>query len=272
MAELGELDDTVVIVTSDNGCPFPRVKGQIYDDDFRLPFAVMWLDRITLGRVVDDLVSFIDIFPTFLDCAGLRFPHTWSAEACSTCSTARGRASSPAIGIECTWAVKGTTWGERMIWDIRFVAPGRIATSMCKTLLQIVGRRAIPKRTTPTATVAQRRAVFVELHEKGVDKYYDFAFAKRPIEELYDIASDLYCIDNLAYDRDLDELKESLWADLESKLVETGDPRILSRGDWFERVEYVGDAQLSWGSTTRKETSEILASIMMLRYIDPLVL
>ena len=42
LEERGELDNTLVVVTSDNGCPFPRVKGQMYDDDFRLPFAAMW--------------------------------------------------------------------------------------------------------------------------------------------------------------------------------------------------------------------------------------
>lgn len=52
LEEIGEQDNTLVVVTSDNGCPFPRVKGQMYDDDFKLPFGVMWGDRIGSGRVV----------------------------------------------------------------------------------------------------------------------------------------------------------------------------------------------------------------------------
>jgi len=40
----GELDNTIVVVTSDNGMPFPRVKGQMYEDDFHLPLAVRWGD------------------------------------------------------------------------------------------------------------------------------------------------------------------------------------------------------------------------------------
>jgi len=38
----GELDRTLIIVTSDNGMPFPRVKGSTYDDANHLPFAVRW--------------------------------------------------------------------------------------------------------------------------------------------------------------------------------------------------------------------------------------
>ena len=39
---IGELDDTLILVTSDHGMPFPRVKGQIYEAGFHLPMAVRW--------------------------------------------------------------------------------------------------------------------------------------------------------------------------------------------------------------------------------------
>ena len=59
----GELDNTMVIVTSDNGMPFPRVKGQAYEYATHLPLAIMWPNGIkSPGRVVDDYVNFID-FP-----------------------------------------------------------------------------------------------------------------------------------------------------------------------------------------------------------------
>jgi uncharacterized sulfatase len=48
----GELENTLIVVTSDNGAPFLRVKGQMYDDDFKLPFAVMWKGKIDPGRRV----------------------------------------------------------------------------------------------------------------------------------------------------------------------------------------------------------------------------
>ena len=40
----GLLEDTLIIVTSDHGMPFPRVKGQIYEDGYHLPLAMRWGD------------------------------------------------------------------------------------------------------------------------------------------------------------------------------------------------------------------------------------
>jgi len=70
LEQRGELDNTIVIVTSDNGMPFPRIKGQIYEYDNHLPLAIMWKNGINdSGRQVTDFVNFIDFAPTILDAA-----------------------------------------------------------------------------------------------------------------------------------------------------------------------------------------------------------
>jgi len=61
-------------VTSDQGMPFPRVKGQIYDEDFHVAFAVRWGDKIKPGRTVTDFINFPDVAPTIMEAAGLK-PH-----------------------------------------------------------------------------------------------------------------------------------------------------------------------------------------------------
>ena len=69
----GELENTLVIVTADNGMPFPRVKGQAYTYSNHMPLAMMWGKGIrNPGRVLDDFVTFIDMAPTFLEIAGIR--------------------------------------------------------------------------------------------------------------------------------------------------------------------------------------------------------
>ncbi|MCA9130990.1 MAG: sulfatase, partial [Planctomycetales bacterium] len=70
----GLLENTLVIATSDHGMPFPRVKGQIYDDGFHIPMAARWGKNIKPGRVVSDFVTFPDLAPTLLQIAGLP-PH-----------------------------------------------------------------------------------------------------------------------------------------------------------------------------------------------------
>ncbi|MDW7656211.1 MAG: sulfatase-like hydrolase/transferase [Bacillota bacterium] len=71
LQQRGELDNTLVMVTSDNGMPFPRVKGQMYEDDFHLPMAACWKNEVAGGRIIDDLISFIDIAPTLLELADM---------------------------------------------------------------------------------------------------------------------------------------------------------------------------------------------------------
>ncbi len=71
LEEMGELDHTLIIVTSDNGMPFPRAKGNAYDAGVRVPMAIRWGDRIPAGWEVHDLISHIDFAPTLLDAADL---------------------------------------------------------------------------------------------------------------------------------------------------------------------------------------------------------
>lgn len=71
LEELGELDNTLVIVTSDNGMPFPRAKGTQYEYAHHMPLAVMWPRGLREpGRREPAYVSFVDIAPTVLEVAG----------------------------------------------------------------------------------------------------------------------------------------------------------------------------------------------------------
>ena len=72
LEQRGELDNTIVIVTSDNGMPFPRLKGQAYEYSNHMPLAIMWGKKIkNPGRLVTDFISFIDFAPTILEVAGI---------------------------------------------------------------------------------------------------------------------------------------------------------------------------------------------------------
>ena len=55
----GELENTIIIVTADNGMPFPRVKGQEYEYSNHMPLAIMWGKGIkNPGRTIYDLYKF----------------------------------------------------------------------------------------------------------------------------------------------------------------------------------------------------------------------
>ena len=74
LKEIDELDNTLVVVTSDNGMAFPRAKANGYEFGIHVPMAVRWGDRIEPGQQTDVLISFVDIAPTFLEVAGVGIP------------------------------------------------------------------------------------------------------------------------------------------------------------------------------------------------------
>lgn len=67
LEEIGELENTIVIVTSDNGMPFPRAKANCYDYGIHVPLAIRYPKEIEGGRISKTLVSFIDLAPTILE-------------------------------------------------------------------------------------------------------------------------------------------------------------------------------------------------------------
>ena len=76
----GLLDNTIVVVTSDHGMPFPRAKASLYDLGSRVPLAIRWPEGIEkAGRVVDSFVNLSDLAPTFLEASGLKPPSMMSA-------------------------------------------------------------------------------------------------------------------------------------------------------------------------------------------------
>jgi N-sulfoglucosamine sulfohydrolase len=66
---------TLVVFFSDNGAPFPREKGTLYDAGTRTPLILSWSPVIPPGAVYRrGLVSLIDLTPTLLELAGVALP------------------------------------------------------------------------------------------------------------------------------------------------------------------------------------------------------
>lgn len=62
---------TLVIFLSDNGAPFPREKGTVYDAGVRTPLIFRWPGVVPVGRRHGGLMSVIDLAPTLLELAGV---------------------------------------------------------------------------------------------------------------------------------------------------------------------------------------------------------
>ncbi|WP_372651300.1 sulfatase [Draconibacterium sp.] len=246
LEEIGELDNTIVIVTADNGMPFPRIKGQVYEYSNHLPLAIMWPKGIkNPGRVVDDFVNFIDFTPTYLELTGL---------------TAEATGMQPVTGKSLTdifYSEKeGTITEER-----NFVLVGKERHDIGRPKDEGYPVRGLIKNGflylhnfktdrwplgnpetgylncdgSPTKTY-----ILDTRRKKGIMEYWQLNFGKRVSEELYDINTDPFCMKNLADSVEFTGLKEKMSNEMKMKLTKQNDPRILGNGDVFDNYEYSG--------------------------------
>jgi len=232
----GLLDRTLVVVTGDNGMPFPRCKTNLYDFGVRLPLAVRWGSEIPKGRTVDDFVSFADYAPTFLEAAGLRPTGDMSGR-----SFLRLLRSSAAGWIDpnrdCVFLGR-----ERHVPTANQGTGGYPMRAIrTKDFLYI--RNFMPERWPagdPEAFVdvdggPTKEYMLLHRGEASVAPLFERAFGRRPAEELYDLADDPYQMRNVAFEPKHGKVKEQISARLEAFLRKTGDPRMIGRGELFDR-------------------------------------
>lgn len=249
LEEKGRLKNTLVIVTADNGMPFPRIKGQVYEYSNHLPLAIMWPDGIkNPGRIVDDFISFIDFAPTILELAGISQelanmqPITGSSLKDIFVSKKSGQITrernSVLIGKErhdigrpddAGYPVRGLV-KENYLY-LKNYKPQRWPAGNPET-----GYLNCDGSPTKTYILDTRR-------KKGITEYWQMNFGKRPEEELYNIKSDPFCMNNLAENTNFSDLKIKLAEELKQKLISQEDPRILGNGDIFDNYIYNGVAQ-----------------------------
>jgi arylsulfatase A-like enzyme len=68
------LDNTLIIFFSDNGAPFPREKGTVYDAGIKTPLIFRWKNGIKPGLIFNKLMSVVDLAPTILELVGINIP------------------------------------------------------------------------------------------------------------------------------------------------------------------------------------------------------
>lgn len=243
----GELENTLVVVTADNGMPFPRIKGQEYEFSNHLPLAIMWQRGIRApGRVIDDYVSFIDFAPTFLEVAGLSWEETGMAPSPGRSLTDIFRSAKSGrvdptrdhvlIGKERHDIGRPHDWGYpiRGIFKdgflyLRNYEPGRWPAGNPET-----GYLNCDGSPTKSEILTRHRL-------SGDDVYWDLAFGKRPAEEFYNVEDDPECLSNVAGQERLADVQRRLRAQLEEELRSQGDPRMFGRGEYFEQQPYASD-------------------------------
>ena len=242
LKERGQLDNTLVIVTADNGMPFPRIKSQEYEQSNHLPFAAMWKNGIVNpGRQVDDFISFIDLAPTILELSGVTVTEAGMQPIQGKSLTDifyKNRESYPGrdhvlIGKERHDVGRPHDEG----YPIRgIVTRDFLYLYNFKTDRWPGGN---PETGYLTCDGSPTKTQVLDARENPATEYFwQLSFGKRPAEELYDLQKDPDCMHNLADDPAYEKTRQQLHEQLFTELREQGDPRMFGKGDVFDQYPY----------------------------------
>ncbi|WP_226334674.1 sulfatase family protein [Echinicola marina] len=255
LEDIGELENTIVIVTSDNGKPFPRAKANAYEYGIHVPLAVRYPKAFPGGRINDAPLSFVDIAPTILEIAGVSaegmMPITGQSFLnilTSEDHKVKGRAMDYALsGRERHSSSRYQNWGYPQrairskdylyIWNMKperwpAGAPQKHDPKDDTRLLPMNGIGSdgnyIPQSAYTDIDDCPTKTYLLEHNQDSdIQFYFDLAVAKRPEFELYDIQNDPACLDNLVGKTGYAEVEKRLNETLVMELIRTKDPRVV---------------------------------------------
>ena len=271
LEQAGELESTIVVVTSDNGMAFPRAKANCYEFGIHMPLAISWPRRFPAGRSVDDVVSLIDVTATIYDATSVAPPKSPT----TTGNSLMNILSSDKSGL--VDPTRDATFsGRERHSSSRFNSLG-YPQRVIRTHDYLYIRNFRPERWPAGAPqkfgigkyandTESKRQVLGPMHggyadidpcpsldflvkhadNPNYEKYLHWSVDRRPAEELFNIKTDPGCLRNLAESGDHQEIKDKLAKRLHDYLVETKDPRVVDDdgGDIFET--YQRYSRLRW--------------------------
>jgi uncharacterized sulfatase len=219
----GLSEETVVFFWSDHGRGLPRCKRWPYDSGLRVPLIIRRPGQIEGGSVCDDLVNLIDLAPTLLSLAGVDVPPYMQGR-----TLLGGKKAKP----------REYVFGGRNRMDLS--SDDFIRAARDKRYRYI-------RNFTPQVPYAQRidymekmpiMQEWRRLHAEGrlVGAQRLFFEHPKPLEELYDLVTDPYEVNNLADSPQHQQILKRMRSALEKWIKETGDLGGLDEDELIERM------------------------------------
>ncbi|MCA9061511.1 MAG: sulfatase [Planctomycetaceae bacterium] len=255
----GEADKTLLIISGDHGIPgFPYGKCNLYDLGTHVSLAVRWPGKAPGNRVVSDFVCLPDLAPTILDACHVAVPDVMTGRSIQSVllSDRQGQVEESRdaviVGRERHVAAARTDflpYPQRAIRTTDFLyirnfeadrwpmgtAPGFGLPSTGMPTWQQLNASTFAAFADMDASPTKAWIATNCLDNPMLRKYFDYAFAQRPTEELYDLRKDRDQIHNVAGLAIYADVQASLSKRLMSVLETTGDPRVTGDGKTFDR-------------------------------------
>lgn len=233
LKEMGQYENTLLIVCSDNGWQMPRGLANLYDFGTKIPLIIHMPERFKGGRVIEDYVSLNDFAPTFLELAGLEIPSYMNAKSLVNILESENEG---VIEEDRNFMV---TARERHAYVRKGGAGygGRALKTEKYLYIRNYESQEWPAGDPPLygdvdAHMLQypcgsKMELLVNKDDAAINPLFELAFGKRPAEELYDMSKDPDQVNNVAGDPAYAEALKAMSAQLTEHLKATGDPREL---------------------------------------------
>jgi uncharacterized sulfatase len=254
LEKTGELENTIVMVTSDNGMAFPRAKANCYEYGIHVPFAVRYPKEFPGGRIVEDPLGFVDLAPTFLEITGTSSEGMKPISGRSVLNILKSKKEGVVdeskkyvyAGRERHSSSRHLNWGypQRairshdylLIWNLNperwpAGAPQRLKPGTEGELFPLYGidEKGVHHSEwafTDIDAAPSKSYIIENWQDVGIKTFFDLAHNKRPEFELFDIKKDPYNLTNLSGIIEFKTVEEELKQKLRAELEESKDPRI----------------------------------------------
>lgn len=256
LAAAGELDNTIIVVTADNGMPFPYAKANLQEYGVHVPLAISGPAVKGKKRTVDDLVSLIDLAPTFLDLAGVKY---FPGITGKTLLPIIKKAGSGKLDPDRKYILTGRErhsharpdnlgYPARAIrtqeylyienfkpdrWPLGDPAPANQPSIAGNKDMKPIKEGYEDIDDSPTKS-------YMVNNQQSLPGLFHLGFEKRPTNELYDIRKDPFCLHDLSNRKEMQKVLLQLKKELEKKLTEQADPRMTGNGDIFDSYPRFG--------------------------------
>jgi N-sulfoglucosamine sulfohydrolase len=251
---IGELGNTIVIVTGDNGMAFPSAKAFFTDYGVHVPLAVSYPLGFPGGRTVEDPVSFSDFAPTLLELTGTKPQRMMPISGRSFAEILKSRKSgvvdesrkyvfagrerhSSSRWNNLGYPVRAIRSREFMlVWNIKpYLWPAGDPQSYISGTAELAPMYGIGKdgkhnsewAFTDIDASPSKSFVIENFDDPVLKKYFDLATAKKPEFELFNVLNDPFCLKNIAGDPAFKSIEAELKTALHNELVRSGDPRVV---------------------------------------------
>jgi uncharacterized sulfatase len=248
LKQRGQFENTILVVSGDHGAPgFPRGKTNLFNFGTQVPLAIHWPAGIkNPGRRIDNPTSLIDLAPTYLDAVGLEPQPGMNGN--SLLPILREGAASGVTPLGNDYVITGR---ERHVGAARedfLPYPSRAIRTNDYLYIRNFKSDRWPMLTPPLTDGESThgdfdggptKRWFAEIqNETQYAKFVEWAWGKRPTEELYDLRQDRYQMTNLVDSTEHKEIHQKLSNQLMEILRQAEDPRVVG-DDAFDRSPYL---------------------------------